>query len=62
MSLVLTRNVGTTIIIGEGPNEVRVTVAHVKGGQVKLLVDAPKHIEVDREEIRERKIRNPRAA
>ena len=60
--LVLTRNVGETIVIGEGQNEIRVTIGGVKGGQVKVAVEAPRHIEVDRLEIRERKIRNPRAA
>ncbi len=46
--LILTRRVGETLMIGD---EVTVTVLGVKGNQVRLGVNAPKHIAVHREEI-----------
>jgi carbon storage regulator len=49
--LILTRRVGETVMIGE---EVTVTVLGVKGNQVRIGVNAPKHVAVHREEIFER--------
>jgi carbon storage regulator len=49
--LILTRRVGETVMIGD---EVAVTVLRVKGNQVRLGVNAPKTISVQREEIFER--------
>ena len=46
--LILTRRVGETVMIG---NEVTVTVLGVKGNQVRLGVNAPKSVSVQREEI-----------
>ncbi len=46
--LILTRRVGETLMVGD---EVTVTVLGVKGNQVRLGVNAPKHIAVHREEI-----------
>jgi len=46
--LILTRRVGETVMIGD---EVTVTVLRVKGNQVRLGVNAPKTISVQREEI-----------
>lgn len=46
--LILTRRIGETVMIGD---EVVVTVLRVKGNQVRLGVEAPKHISVQREEI-----------
>lgn len=50
--LILTRRVGETIIIGDN---IKVTVLGVKGMHVRIGVDAPKDVAVDREELRERK-------
>jgi carbon storage regulator len=49
--LILTRRVGETLMIGD---EVTVTVLGVKGNQVRIGVDAPKHVAVHREEIYQR--------
>ncbi len=49
--LILTRRIGETLVVGD---EVTVTVLGVKGNQVRLGVNAPKHVAVHREEIYER--------
>jgi carbon storage regulator len=49
--LILTRKVGETVMIG---NDVSITVLRVKGNQVRLGVDAPKDVSVQRQEIFER--------
>ena len=47
--LILTRRIGETLVIGD--EEFTVTVLGVKGNQVRLGVNAPKHVPVHREEI-----------
>ena len=49
--LILTRRVGESVVIGE---DVTVTVLGVKGNQVRIGINAPKHVSVHREEIFER--------
>jgi carbon storage regulator len=49
--LILTRRVGETLVIGDS---VTVTVLGVKGGQVRIGIEAPRHVTVHREEIYER--------
>ena len=49
--LILTRRVGETLMIGD---EVTVTILGVRGNQVRIGVNAPKHVTVHREEIYER--------
>ena len=49
--LILTRRVGETLMIGD---EVTVTVLGVKGNQVRIGVNAPRGVAVQREEIYER--------
>ena len=56
--LILTRRVGESVVIGE---DVTVTVLGVKGNQVRIGINAPKHVAVHREEIYER-IKSGRAA
>ncbi|MGM0553266.1 MAG: carbon storage regulator [Pseudomonadota bacterium] len=46
--LVLTRETGESVWIGEN---VRVTVVRVKGGQVKLGIEAPHDVPVLRDEL-----------
>ena len=55
--LILTRKRGESIIIGNVGDEIIVTIMEVDGGSVRIGVDAPPEISVDREEIRERKNR-----
>jgi carbon storage regulator len=49
--LVLMRRVGETIVIDGG---IRVTVVSVQGGKVRLGIEAPPEVRVDREEVHER--------
>ena len=46
--LILTRRVGEKLIIGEN---VTVTVLGVKGNQIRIGFDAPRDVQVNREEI-----------
>lgn len=46
--LVLTRNTGQTIMVGE---QIQLTVLSVRGRQVRLGVTAPKDVDVHRKEI-----------
>lgn len=50
--LVLSRKVGEEIIINEN---IRVTVVAVKGDRVRLGIDAPRDVSVDRSEVVNRK-------
>ncbi|MDP9666294.1 UNVERIFIED_ORG: carbon storage regulator [Pseudomonas cremoricolorata] len=49
--LILTRKVGESIVIND---TILVTVLQVKGGQVRLGIEAPKDVSVHRQEIQER--------
>jgi carbon storage regulator len=53
--LVISRRVLETLIIGDGPEQIVVKVLGVHGNQVRVGVTAPKHISVDRAEVRARK-------
>jgi len=46
--LILTRRVGEKLVIGEN---VTVTVLGVKGSQIRIGIDAPPEVQVHREEI-----------
>lgn len=46
--LVLTRRVGQSVVIGA---DVVVTVVDVRNGQVRIGVDAPRRVQVHREEV-----------
>ena len=49
--LILTRRVGESVMIGD---DISVTVLRVKGNQIRLGVNAPKNVSVQREEIFDR--------
>ena len=58
--LVLTRRNGESIVIG---NEVVVTVLEVRGDQVRIGIDAPRDVQIHREEVfRQLETENTRAA
>lgn len=46
--LILTRRTGEALIIGDN---VKVTVLSIVGNQVKIGIDAPQHVPVNREEV-----------
>jgi carbon storage regulator len=50
--LVLTRKIGEEIVID---GDIRITVVEVANGRVKLGIAAPKHVRVDRSEVREQR-------
>lgn len=50
--LVLTRSVGERLFIQNG--EIKIQILEVKGHQVRIGIEAPKHIPVHREEVFER--------
>lgn len=49
--LVLTRHPNESILIGDS---IRVTVVDIRGDKVRLGIDAPRHVRVDRDEVRAR--------
>jgi carbon storage regulator len=49
--LILTRKLGEKIAIGD---DITITLVEIKGTQVKLGIEAPKHIEIHRQEVYER--------
>jgi len=51
--LVLTRRCGEQIAIGD---DIIVTVVAVEGNKVRIAVDAPRSIRVDRKEVHDRRI------
>jgi carbon storage regulator len=54
--LVLTRRPGEQIVID---NNIRLTVVSVKGDRVRIGIEAPPTVLVDREEIHERRQHSP---
>jgi len=55
--LILTRKCNETLVIGEGDDQVRITVIAVQGQSVRLGCHAKSHIPVHREEIYQRILR-----
>ena len=49
--LVLTRQVGQEIVIGDS---IRITITSIKGDKVRVGITAPADIRVDREEVHRR--------
>lgn len=49
--LILTRNIGETIRIGD---DIEISVADVRGGAVRLSIKAPREVRVFREEVYQR--------
>jgi carbon storage regulator len=57
--LVLTRRAGESIVIG---NDVVVTVLDVRGGQIRIGIDAPRNLAVHRLEIYQQVLAENQAA
>lgn len=55
--LILTRRFGESILIGDN---IKITVVSGRDGQIRLGIDAPTELAVDRSEIRADKLANPR--
>jgi len=52
--LILTRRVDETICIGD---DIRITIWNVQGNQVRLGIQAPASVKIDREEIYLKKLK-----
>ena len=57
--LILTRRIGESLTIGE---EIKITLLGIKGNQVRIGIDAPRDVEVHREEIYDKIKRETRKA
>lgn len=51
--LVLTREHGEAIVVGDG---ITVTVVSILGDKVRLGIDAPREVTVDRSEVRQKRL------
>ncbi|WP_282876560.1 carbon storage regulator CsrA [Pseudomonas peli] len=49
--LILTRKSGETLCIGD---DISVTIVAINGNQVRIAIDAPKSVDVHREEVYQR--------
>jgi carbon storage regulator len=49
--LVLTRKIGEVICIGDG---IRIVISDIRGSRVRVAIEAPKGLPIQREEIKER--------
>lgn len=52
--LVVTRKVGQRVLVGD---DIFIKVMKIEGNQVSIGIEAPADVPIDREEIRERKLR-----
>ncbi len=52
--LVLTRRPGESIIIGEGENEIIVTVVKIQKNSARISIKAPPNVKIVREEIKDK--------
>lgn len=50
--LVLSRKIGEQIVINDN---IRITVVEIKGNKIRIGIDAPSEVRVDRAEIHERR-------
>jgi carbon storage regulator len=57
--LVLTRRIGEKIVID---GNIEVTVVAIRGDRVRIGINAPDSVRVDREEIHERRAHGPNGA
>ena len=57
--LVLTRKVGEGVIIGD---DIRITVVEIKGGGIRLGIEAPATVKIHRQEVYDRIIQENKEA
>ena len=57
--LVLTRKIGDSILIGDS---IKIQIVHVKGCQVRVGIEAPKEVQIVREEISNRETVSPKTS
>ncbi|MBF0143175.1 MAG: carbon storage regulator CsrA [Magnetococcales bacterium] len=57
--LILTRRIGESLNIGD---DIKITLLGIKGNQVRIGIDAPRDVEVHREEIYDKIKRETRKA
>lgn len=57
--LILTRKVNETLMVGD---DVSVTVLGIKGGQIRIGINAPRDISVHRQEVYEKILQERKAA
>ncbi len=55
--LVLSRKKNERIVIGD---DVTVTIVEIRGDKIKIGIEAPADVSVDREEVREKKLSGPK--
>jgi carbon storage regulator len=53
--LVLNRKPNEKIVVGEGPDEVTITILSIGRDRVRLGIEAPRTVPVDRQEVRDLK-------
>jgi carbon storage regulator len=51
--LVLSRQKDESIVVGDGDDQVEITIVDVRGDKVRLGITAPRHVSVHRKEIYE---------
>lgn len=49
--LILTRKLGQSIYVGEGENQIKITVVLIERGKVRIGINAPKTVSIMREEL-----------
>lgn len=52
--LALTRRPGEVIVIGDGPSKIEIMIVHVSGDKVRVAIDAPRDVMVNRLEVYEK--------
>jgi len=57
--LILTRRLGESVLIGD---QIRVKVLSVRGAQVRLGIDAPRDVQVNRDEVVDPDLKDERGA
>ena len=57
--LILTRKVNETLMVGD---DVSVTVLGIKGGQIRIGINAPRDVSVHRQEVYEKILRERKTA